>query len=83
MAASEGARDPWHADLVGGRVMGARPDDVAELEVLEGEGGHPFLVVRVVEVASWESDVAGGDFLLQLAFLLFHQPFLGYLSPHP
>lgn len=59
LALGKRTRDEPDADLVGGRVVGAGPDDLANLDTGRVELGHPILPVLWTVVGARKS-VAGG-----------------------
>jgi hypothetical protein len=54
LALGKGARDEWDPNLVGGRVMGTRPYNLVDVDLLWVEARHPVFPVRRAVVATWE-----------------------------
>lgn len=52
LALGEGAGDEGDADFVGGGIVGARPDDLVEAELVGVEGGYPVFPVGGEVVAA-------------------------------
>lgn len=74
LALGEGAADEGDSDFVGGRVVGPRPHDLVDAELLRVEGGHPVFPVGGAVVAAGEIAAAalldvGEGFLLGLDVL--------------
>lgn len=54
LALGKGASDEWYSNLVGGRVVGPRPYNLVDVDLLWVEARHPVLPIRRAVVATWE-----------------------------